>query len=169
MEDFISLAAAVPDRRFNLYAIDHTTDELEREAKRTAGSVTIPGPIDHDDMPAEYKKHNWIVKTGDTRRRTMGWPVSIAEAQASGVGVCMANLGRDLEEYVGPAGFLFDSLAEAKSIISKPFPDELREAGFQQAQKSDIAQHRSVLIDLWRPAFRNRRVVASPKAPLRER
>src|SRR5205823_5803812 len=72
MADFISLAAAVPDRRFNLYAIDYTTNELEREAKRTAESVTIPGPIDHNDMPGEYKKHNRIVKTSDTRRRTMG-------------------------------------------------------------------------------------------------
>jgi hypothetical protein len=159
-DDFIRLAATLPDQPFTLYAFDYATDALKRDAARSAGSVTIPGPIDHDDMPAEYKKHKWLVKTGDIERRVMGWPVSIAEAQASGVGVCMANLGRDLKEYLGPGGFLFDSIAEAKAIISKPFPEELRDAGFEQAKKSDIAKHRSILIDLWHPAFRNRRMTS---------
>jgi hypothetical protein len=154
MDDLLDLADDTPERRFSLYAIGYTTDELVQRSAEMRHPVTIPGPIDHSKMPAEYKKHHWLVKTGDVRRRTMGWPVSIAEAQASGVGVCIANLGRDLKQYVGPGGFLFDSIAEARDIISKPFPDDLREASFEHAKKSDIAAHRSVLTDLWASASR---------------
>jgi hypothetical protein len=64
----------------------------------------------------------------------------------------MANLGSDLKEYVGPGGFLFDSIAQARDIVSKPFPDDLRQASFEHARKSDIEVHRSVLTDLWASA-----------------
>jgi glycosyltransferase involved in cell wall biosynthesis len=152
LDDFLDLADVMPERSFSLSAIGHTTDELVRRNANMQHPVTIPGPIDHSEMPAEYKKHSWLVKTGDFRRRSMGWPVSIAEAQASGVGVCMANLGDDLKEYVGPGGFLFDSMAEAREIISKPFPEDRRLASFEHAKKSDVATHRSVLTDLWASA-----------------
>jgi hypothetical protein len=83
----------------------------------------------------------------------MGWPASIAEAQASGVGICVADMGPDLDDYVGPAGFRFRSVAEARDIVSRPFPEELRELGFEQAQQSDVTRHLHVLTDLWEPAF----------------
>jgi hypothetical protein len=76
--------------------------------------------------------------------------MSIAEAQGAGVGVCRANIRPDLREYVGPASFLYDSISQVLKIISKPFPAELREAGFDHANKSDTA-HRCL-------NFRGRRV-----------
>jgi hypothetical protein len=109
-------------------------------------------------MPREYKKHAWLVYTADRALGTVGWPVSIAEAQASGVGVCMPNLRPDLRDYVGPAGFLYDSIGDVARIISKPLPEELRQMGFEHAKKSDIFQHRQMLINLWQKAVR----VASP-------
>jgi hypothetical protein len=154
MDDLLDIAQLMPGTSFSLYAIGHTTDHLVARNAQLPDPVTIPGPVDNDAMPAEYKKHRWLLKTGDFRRRTMGWPTSIAEAQASGVGVCMANLGPDLREYVGPGGFLYDSIAEARDILSRPFPDELREASFEHAQRSNIADHAAVLTDLWAPAFR---------------
>jgi hypothetical protein len=152
MDDFLDLAANVPERPFSLYAIDWESDELAARNANLRCPARIPGPIDHREMPAEYKKHHWLVKTADRQHRAVGWPVSVAEAQASGVGVCMANLGSDLKEYVGPGGFLFDSIAQARDIVSKPFPDDLRQASFEHARKSDIEVHRSVLTDLWASA-----------------
>jgi hypothetical protein len=149
MDDFLDLAEVVPERPFTLYAIDWDVDALEARNAKLHNPARIPGPIDHAEMPAEYKKQHWLVKTADAQHRTVAWPVSVAEAQASGVGVCMANLGSDLKEYVGPGGFLYDSIADARDIVAKPFPDELREASFEHAKKSDIETHRSVLTDLW--------------------
>jgi hypothetical protein len=86
--------------------------------------------------------------TASRKLGTVGWPVSIAEAQSSGVGVCMPNLRPDLKDYVGPAGFLYDSIADVARIVSKPFPEELRQLGFEQARKSDVFRHKQVLINL---------------------
>jgi hypothetical protein len=108
-------------------------------------------PVELEDMPAEYKKHRWLVYTA-ADGGNVGWPMSIAEAQAAGVGVCMANIRPDLRDYVGPAGFLYDSLDEALEIISKPFPEEMRNLGFEQAKKSDVFEHRALLFNLWRKA-----------------
>jgi hypothetical protein len=68
---------------------------------------------------------------------------------ASGVGVCMANIRPDLRDYAGPSALFNDSLDEALKTISQPFFDELRQLGFEQAQKSDILQHRSLLFQFW--------------------
>jgi hypothetical protein len=73
----------------------------------------------------------------------------IAEAQASGVGVLMKNLRPDLKDFVGPCGFLYNSVEEAAKILSQPFPEELRQMGFEHAKKNDIEQHKHVLTDLW--------------------
>ena len=80
---------------------------------------------------------------------SVGWPMSVAEAQASGVGVCMANIRPDLKEYVGGAGFLFNSVSEALEIITNPYPEEMRQKGFEQAKKSNIFEHRARLFELW--------------------
>ncbi len=83
---------------------------------------------------------------------TVGWPMAIAEAQASGVGVCMPRIRPDLVEYVGP-GVIYDSIEELYPIVSGPVPDEMREAGFEHARRSDIAEHKHLLTDLWDDVF----------------
>jgi hypothetical protein len=99
-------------------------------------------------MPAEYKKHQWLVYTASFDMKMVGWPMAIAEAQASGVGVCMANIRPDLKHYVGDAGILFDSLHDIIDVRQKPLPEEMREAGFEQARKSNINDHKRLLMDL---------------------
>jgi hypothetical protein len=83
--------------------------------------------------------------------------MAVAEAQAAGVGVCMANVRPDLREYVGDAGFLYDSLADARRIVSGPFPAEMQERGFALARRCDVSHHRAQLTALWRPATAVRR------------
>jgi hypothetical protein len=64
----------------------------------------------------------------------------------------MPNLRPDLQDYVGPAGFLYDSIGDVARIISQPFPEEMRQLGFEHAKKSDVFQHKQILINLWRNA-----------------
>ncbi len=154
MEDFLQLAAQLPGVKWNLYALGYNVGEVAAVNQRMGSPANIIPPVDPEDMPAEYKKHRWPVYTASKKLSSVGWPMAIAEAQASGVGVCMANLRPDLREYVGDAGFLYDSLSDVKEIISKPFPEELRRKGFELARRSDISVHKTILIDLWRKAHR---------------
>ena len=55
----------------------------------------------------------------------------------------------DLAEYVGGAGFFYDSINELLAILSRPYPDEMRARGFEQAKKSDIQRHKFKLTSLW--------------------
>jgi hypothetical protein len=158
MPDFLRLAKKVPDREFNLYAMDYRIDALKQEATRMGAPVTFVDPIQPEAMPSEYKKHRWLVYTADANVPAIGWPMAIAEAQASGVGVCVPNLRPDVAQYVGDgAGVLYDSIDELAGIVSCPVPDEMRERGFEQAKKSDIERHKHLLTDLWDANLKIRR------------
>ena len=152
MEDFIDLGSMLPGRTFNLYAMAYDVDKLRKLNETKGEPVNIITPVELEDMPAQYKKHRWLVYTARMDMASVGWPMSVAEAQASGVGVCIANIRPDLKEYVGDAGFLFNSITEAREIITKPFPEEMRQRGFDQAKKSNIFEHRALLFKLWQKA-----------------
>lgn len=148
MEDFVDLAAKAPEFAFNLYALGYHVDQLRALAQAQGSPVNFMPPVELEEMPVEYKKHRWLVYTA-AADGNVGWPMAIAEAQASGVGVCMANIRPDLREYAGPSAIFYDTLDEALRAITHPFPDELRQMGFEQAKKSDIFKHRSLLFRLW--------------------
>jgi len=153
MEDFILLGSLLPERDFHLYPLGYKTGQLAAYNRSLGEPVKFVGPVQPSAMPAEYKKHEWLVYTAHPKMKTVGWPLAVAEAQASGVGVCMANVRPDLKDYVGDCGFLFDSVEEAAKIISQPFPQEMRARGFEWAQRCDIKRHIHLLTDLWpRPA-----------------
>jgi hypothetical protein len=153
MEDFLHLATLVPHRAFNLYPLGYEVERIRRLNEAMGSPVTLQEPVEHHEMPREYKKHTWFVYTADPAIGTVGWPVSFAEAQAAGVGVCAPNLRPDLKEFLGPAGFLYESIEDMARIVSQPLPEELREAGFEQAKKSDITVHKTVLTSLWQEVF----------------
>lgn len=157
MRDFLRLANKVPESHFNLYAMGYQIDDLKHEAAQMGARVNFIDPVQPEAMPAEYKKHRWLVYTGDFAIPTVCWPMAIAEAQAAGVGVCMPNLRPDLAQYVGEgAGVLYDSIDELPAIVSGPVPDEMRERGFEHAKKSDIARHKHLLTDLWDETIKGR-------------
>jgi glycosyltransferase involved in cell wall biosynthesis len=152
MPAYIDLAAEMPERQFDLYALGYKLHQLEEYNEQRGRPVEMKANVEPDDMPAEYKKHEWLVYTANAEMKTVGWPMAVAEAQAAGVGVCMQNIRPDLREYVGEAGFLFDTVQDVKDIISRPFPDELREIGFEHARRSDIREHLPALTGLWERA-----------------
>jgi glycosyltransferase involved in cell wall biosynthesis len=156
MEDFLELGRSVPEFEFNLYALGYNVDEMTRLNERAGRPVDVVPPVEPDEMAAEYKKHRWLVYTADYQANTVGWPMAVAEAQAAGVGVCVPNLRPDLRDYVGEAGFLYNSIGEVADLIKNPYPEELREIGFEHAKKSDAFRHSSILTDLWDSATRGR-------------
>ena len=157
MPDFLRLASKVPGRAFNLYALGSDTAWLEQRSAQAGARINVIAATEPEAMPAEYKKHRWLVYTGDTGTPTTGWPMAIAEAQASGVGVCMPALRPDLTQYVGEgAGILYETIDELPAIVSAPVPEEMRERGFEQARKSDIERHKHLLTDLWDDALAGR-------------
>jgi hypothetical protein len=149
MGDFLELAARVTERPFTLYAMGYDVSELARANEGLGSPVRFADPVEPNDMPAEYKRNQWLVYTGDPDLATVGWPMAVAEAQAAGVGVCMPRLRPDLATYVGEGGFLYDSIDEIVPLVRGPVPDDVREAGFVQARRSDIAGHKTLLTDLW--------------------
>jgi glycosyltransferase involved in cell wall biosynthesis len=152
MADFLELAAQVPRKEFDLYAMGYGVGEMRRLNEAAGRPVRVVPPVEPDDMPAEYKRHDWLVYTAARSDNTVGWPIAVAEAQAAGVGVCVPNLRPDLTEYVGPAGFLYDSVGEVAEIVSGTVPADLRELGFEHAKKSDAFEHKRTLLALWRQA-----------------
>ena len=147
--DFVKLAALVPSREFNLYQIGYHGAALQTVNEAFGNPVTIREPVEPDEMPAVYKRHRWLVVTASREIGTVGWPLCIAEAQASGLGVCVPSLRDDLKEYAGENAVYYDSIEELTDVVTRPYPEELREPGFWQARKSDIAAHKTELTGLW--------------------
>jgi glycosyltransferase involved in cell wall biosynthesis len=154
MFSFLELATRFGDELpFRIYPLGPDSRLLRERNEELGRPVMVSDPIQYPEMPAVYKQHTWLVYLGDRGLRSVGWPLSIAEAQASGVGVIMQDLRPDLKEYVGPAGFICDSIDDAAKILTQPYPEEMREAGFEHAKKSDIAVHKTILTDLWAPVI----------------
>jgi glycosyltransferase involved in cell wall biosynthesis len=167
MEMFVVLAKLVAGRAFDIYPIGHDDSRL-RELNADLGSpVGFMEPVEHEAMPAVYKKYEWLVCTASRARGTMGWPMVIAEAQASGVGVCASRALPDIERYAGEAAFYFDDIDELAAIVAKPFPEDKRRQGFAQARAVDIARHLGVLETLWAAAWRAPGPVMVPTQPPR--
>ncbi len=153
MADFLRLGALLPKRALTLYAMGYEIDRLREMNAAIGGNALIVNGVQPADMPAEYKRHEWLVYTACATRRSVGWPLAVAEAQASGVGVCMQAIRPDLAEYVGDCGYLFDTVEDARRIVSQPFPEAKRQRGFEHARRSDIRSHIRILEDLWRPCL----------------
>ena len=152
MEDFISLAERVPDQRFTLYTGGYDNPTLAAANESVGDPVEIAPAIEPASMPREYKKHDWLVYTASREIGTVGWPVAVAEAQASGVGVCVPNLRPDLRDYVGPEGYLYDSVEELIDLVREPPTQEQRDLGFELSKRSDIDEHIDLLLSLWERA-----------------
>jgi hypothetical protein len=151
-KSYVDLAARLPDRDFNLYAMGYESAEVARYNASLGTPVHMVPVKPYAEMPQEYKRHEWLVYTASVERRTVGWPMAIAEAQAAGVGVCVQDIRSDLREYVGPAGHVFSSIEEALEIVSAPVSEEARRRGAAHAMRSDVNRHIGLLRELWRAA-----------------
>jgi glycosyltransferase involved in cell wall biosynthesis len=149
MGDFVALSRMLPERDFNLYGLGYLTARLAEENRQAGGRVRFVGPVDPEDMPPEYKKHAWLVYTASKADNTVGWPMALIEAMASGVGVCMQNLRSDLRDYLGDVGFLYDTPADLVERLRVDPSAEQRVRGFAWAEQYDFRHQLPLLTNLW--------------------
>lgn len=151
---FIDLAALMRDSglEFHLYARGVSLGATTRHNVEHGSPVTI-SYADPDEMADVYPRFDWLVYPGNTRINKIGFPVGIAEAQASGLGVCWQELpGRREQqlEFLAGGGFVFQSIEELPAILGAPYPEAMRQRGFENARRCDIQGHKGLLTDVWR-------------------
>ncbi len=151
--DFVDLAVMMQGcgRRFDLYA-DGPDLHVTTAHNRACGEPVNISYADPARMQTVYPRYEWLVYPSDPVRNKVGLPVSIAEAQAAGLGVAWQELpGRRDEQlhYLGGGGFLYRTLDELRDTISEPYPAEMRQAGFAAADRCDVQGHKALLSDVW--------------------
>ena len=149
MAEYVELSRLVPDRAFNLYALGYLSRELAQLNAASGGRVKFIPPVDPEDMPPEYKQHAWLVYTAAHSDNTVGWPMSLIEAMASGVGVCMQDIRPDLRQFLGDAGYLFDHTNELAARLRIDPTAAERERAFQWAEQYDFRKDLPLLTNLW--------------------
>ncbi|GGK60175.1 hypothetical protein GCM10007941_08070 [Amphritea balenae] len=148
-EDFIELATKVPERDFHLYSIGFLSNKYKQMNIDAGTPLTVIDPIEHKDFAKRITNYKWMVYTADPVTATVGWPLTLLEAQAAGVGVCMRNIRPDLKDYLGGGAILYDSIEELVDIVKKPVPEEMRLNGYKNAAKYDIKKHIYLLTEIW--------------------
>lgn len=169
-DQFLHLAARMRGSGlgFDLYGEGPMIPAL-RELNQALGGVVDITYADPDDMPDVYPRYDWIVYPSNTEINKVGLPVAVCEAQASGLGVCLPELpGRREEqlEFLGGGGFLFRSIDEVPAILARPYPEDMRLAGLENAAKFDIERHKQLLTGAWAASLRR---ADSPGQPVTRR
>ena len=152
MKGYVKFASKQPQLRFSLYPIGYRTQSLVDYNTKLGSPVDIHESVQPPEMPAVYKANNWLVYTASLRINMVGWPMAVAEAQASGLGVCLQTNRPDAAEYLGGAGVAFKRPREVADLINRPVPEEMRERGFEVAARSDVKRHVAKLEEIWSAA-----------------
>jgi len=125
--DFIILSKKIkeiyPEKEITYYSVIEQPIYSKEISKfnEENGNPVIFKMCQPNEMPMEYKKHEWLIYGACPKLKTVGNPVMVAEAQAAGVGVIMYELRPELIEYVTENGFLYKTHEDVINIISKPF------------------------------------------------
>lgn len=151
--DFIKLAVLMRDRelQFDLYGLGAYLPEIRKLNQQHGGAVNLTY-ADPEEMADVYQRYDWIVYPSDTKIGKVGLLAAIAEAQACGLGVAWQELpGRREEqlEFLGGAGFLFKNIHEVPEILARPYPEEMRLAGFKASRRCDVDSHKHLLSEVW--------------------
>ena len=151
---FVDLAHRMRDSEFtfHLYARGKALEATASHNERLGSPVEIDY-ADPDDMPEVYRRHDWIVYTSDVTIHKVGLPISLVEAQASGLGIAWQQLPgrrRSQRRFLGGGGYLFRSIDEVPAILSSPYPEKMRRRGFENARKCDVEAHRHLLLEAWK-------------------
>ncbi|HEX5368464.1 MAG TPA: glycosyltransferase family 4 protein [Dehalococcoidia bacterium] len=158
-QEFIDLAATLRDsgRHFDLYAEGPSLEKTRRYNEQLDNPATITY-ADPDDMHEVYPRYDWLVYPSDPAINKVGLPVTIVEAMAAGLGICWHELpGRRQEQldFLGGAGYLFKSIDEVPSILSRPYPEDRRASGFDAARRCDSGLQKNLLSDVWLEAAKD--------------
>ena len=144
IEGFIKLSVKIknkyPSKQINYYCVIEDQEYYEYIVKinKKYGKPVNFITEQINDMSDEYKKHQWLIYTACPKLRTVGLPIMVAEAQASGVGVIMYKLRDTLLDYVTENGYLYENDDEILDIISNDFDETKRSNARQISTRYDI-------------------------------
>ena len=135
---------------FNLYILGYEIESTRKynESQGNPTNITYAQP---HEMPKVYRQHDWLVYTTCSKKNSVGLPLSIAEAQASGIGVCLQELPGRKEsfiEYIG-GGYIFNTIKDIEHVISELCHEKIIQKGLENAKKCDINSHIHLLTDVW--------------------
>jgi len=153
---FIAIAQKIhetyPACKISYYSVKEDTVYYEKimALNRAAGNPVIFRTVPHEQMPAEYVRHQWLIYDACPTLKTVGCPLMIAEAQAAGVGVLAYNLRPEMADYVTDAGFMYDTPEDIIRLIKRPF-DATRRAAARAlaAERYDIRKNIADLEAAW--------------------
>lgn len=166
---FVDLALmmkeAGSDLEFDLYSDGYTIQNTidYNESKGNPVNITYADP---DEMPDVYTQYDWMIYPADPEINKVGFPVGMVEAQASGLGILWQELPKRRDEQLrnlDGAGILYRSLDEIPAIIARPYPEEMREKGFERARRCDAKRQNHILTDLWDSFFQKRDQILNPQ------
>lgn len=122
LDDFFAASELCPGHQFVL-AVAATWDdpafipELEERRRRTASSIQFRPNLPWAEAAALTRKAGIYLDTSDPKGHPFGMPISIAESLATG-SIVLAKAGCAARDYLGGAGFLYGSAAEAAAIVN---------------------------------------------------
>jgi hypothetical protein len=150
MGRFIEIAKQSKNGRpWSLYPLGHEAPLLKQRNRSMGSPCEVFEPIDPSEMPNEYKKAEYLLLCSHGLGNGIGWPVSVGEAQASGVVPVVPNIRPDMADYLAGGGFLYDKVEDALRFMNEPAPSSMREAGFANAERLDVRRNIHLLTDLW--------------------
>ncbi|MFN3231719.1 MAG: hypothetical protein ACE363_06115 [Alphaproteobacteria bacterium] len=149
ISEYFALSNLVSERPFTFYPMALPRTQIDTLGDRYDGRVEVRQPVAHSAMLQEWKQHTWLVYPGSLSPTGIGWPISVVEAWAAGVGVCMQRIRPDLEDYIGDCGLLFDDVAELPDILRSEPDAAMRERAHARAMDFDIRNHMPLLYDAW--------------------
>lgn len=143
-----------PDKIINYYSVMENQSYHDEIMKFNTihGNPVNFSTVQREQMPLEYKKHQWLIYTACPEKKTVGNPLMIAEAQASGVGVIMYKLRDSLNDFVTENGYLYTNDDEVLEIISGDFDSIKRNNAIEIAkERYDIEDKIKYIENMWKP------------------
>lgn len=167
-KDFVDLALmmkeAGSDLSFDLYTDGYTLQDTVKYNDSKGKPVRIMY-VDPDEMPEIYAQYDWLVYPADPKINRVGFPVGMVEAQASGLGVLWQELPERREEQLKNlqgAGILYKSITEVPALLEQPYPEEMRQKGFERAKLCSAKDQSHLLTDCWDRFAQRRELIENP-------
>lgn len=154
--NFVLLAKKIkeiyPDKKVRFYSVKEEPEYYDMIIKH---NIQNGSPVEFltkqpSEMPLEYKKHEWLIYSACPILKTVGLPLMIAEAQASGVGVLIYNLRETIKDYITENGYIYNTHNEILEIIKKPFDEIKKKQAFEISSRYNIEENIKEIEEKWK-------------------
>ncbi len=151
-EALIDLAPSLTNLEIDIYAAGGLLSELQRYNERQEAPVRFVPHVCFQEMPETYRRYDWYIYSGNSD--SCGLPISILEAQASGIGVLHRYTRPDDHAFLNGGGFIYRELEDVIDIVKDDYPEDMRERGYINARLWDIKRHIGDVASLWHDHLR---------------